>query len=151
MYKILEDRGKRKRPIMLNHFSSPDPKSQRELLWRSMSNVRQTTLPVRLSVRNTSCPLHISYTVFYHPTTKCGGYNGFDLSRPSVGRSVRPSPLSCPLYKSYTNWRTFNVVKSYHRNKIGRTDGQTDGHDGGRRVNILSPSVTTDSELTVLN
>jgi len=46
---------------------------------------------------------------------------------------------------------TFNGVKSYRGNKIGRTDGQTDGHDGGRRVNILSPSVTTDSELTVLN
>jgi len=25
------------------------------------------------------------------------------------------------------------------------TDGQTDGLDGGRRVNILSPSVPTDS------
>ena len=31
MYKILEDTGKRKRPIILNHFSSPDPKRQREL------------------------------------------------------------------------------------------------------------------------
>ena len=37
----------------------------------------------------------------------CGGSNGFALSRPSVRRSVRPSPLSCPLYKSYTNWRIF--------------------------------------------
>jgi len=25
-----------------NHFSLPDPKSQRELLWHSMSSVRQT-------------------------------------------------------------------------------------------------------------
>jgi len=32
---------------------------------------------------------------FYTPTTKCGGggYNGFALSRRSVGRSVRPSPI----------------------------------------------------------
>ena len=55
-----------------------------------------SAVPVRLSVRNTSCPLHISYTLFYHPTTKYVGYNGFGLSRPSVGRSVgrsvRPSP-----------------------------------------------------------
>jgi len=31
MYVQKEDRGKRKRPIILNHFSSPDPKRQREL------------------------------------------------------------------------------------------------------------------------
>jgi len=52
-----------------------------------------STVPVRLSVRNTSCLLHIFYTIFYHPTTKCGGYDGFALSRPSVGRSVGPSVL----------------------------------------------------------
>ena len=34
---------------------------------------------------------HIPF--FYHPTTKCGGYVGFALSRRSVGRSVRPSVL----------------------------------------------------------
>ena len=45
-----------------------------------------STVPVRLSVRNTSCPLHISYTLFYHV-----GYNRFALSRPSDGRSVGPS------------------------------------------------------------
>jgi len=47
-----------------------------------------------------------------------GGYNGFALSRPSVGRSVgpsvgrsfRPSPLSCPLYKSYTNRSIFSSL-----------------------------------------
>ena len=43
-----------------------------------------STMPVRLSVRNTSCPLHISYTLFYH----VGSYNGFALSCPSDGRSV---------------------------------------------------------------
>ena len=43
MYNILEDRGKRKWPIFLNHFNSPDPKSQRELLWRSMSSVRHNS------------------------------------------------------------------------------------------------------------
>jgi len=45
---------------------------------------------------------------------------------------------------------TFDGVKSYRRKEVGRTDGQPDRHDGGQRVNILSPSVTTDSELTVL-
>jgi len=44
------------------------------------------TVPVRLSVRNTSCPLYISYTLL-----SCGGYNGFALSRPSDGRSVSPT------------------------------------------------------------
>ena len=44
-----------------------------------------STVPVRLSVRNTSCPLHISYTLHV------GRYNGFALSRSSDGRSVRPS------------------------------------------------------------
>ena len=47
---------------------------------------------------------------------------------------------------------TLNGVKLYRRNKIELTDwltdGQTDGHNGGRRVNIMSPSVTTDNELS---
>ena len=45
-----------------------------------------STVPVRLSVCNTSCPF-ISPTHFYH----VGGYNGFALSRPSDGRSVGTS------------------------------------------------------------
>ena len=49
-----------------------------------------STVPVRLSVRNTSCPLHISYTLFY----QVGGYNGFALSRPSDGRSVGLSSVA---------------------------------------------------------
>ena len=47
------------------------------------------TVPVRLSARNTSCPLHIPYTLFY-----VGGYNGFALSRPSDGRLVGPSSVA---------------------------------------------------------
>ena len=46
------------------------------------------TVPVRLSVRNTSCPLHISYTLFYHV-----GVGAIMVAsvRPSDGRSVGPS------------------------------------------------------------
>jgi len=42
------------------------------------------------------------------------------------------------------------VLKVIAETKSDELTGQTDGHDGGRRVNILSPSVTADSELTVL-
>jgi len=55
-----------------------------------------STVPVRLSVRNTSCPLHISFTHFYH----VGGYNGFALSRPSDGRSVGRSVHLHYLFRS---------------------------------------------------
>jgi len=48
-----------------------------------------STVPVRLSVRNTSCPLHIFYTFL-----SCGGYNEFALSRPSDGRSVGRSSVA---------------------------------------------------------
>jgi len=47
---------------------------------------------------------------------------------------------------------TFNGDKFIAGTKSDKlTDRQTDGHDGGRKVNILSISVTTDSELKVLN
>ena len=65
-----------------------------------------STVSVRLSVRNTSCPLHISYTLFITPPQNAGAImDSLCRVRPSVGRSVRPSPLSCLLYKSYSNWR----------------------------------------------
>ena len=54
-----------------------------------------STVPVRLSVRNTSYLLY----PFFHPTTKWGGgYNEFALSRPSVRlhyrvRSINPKPI----------------------------------------------------------
>ena len=47
-----------------------------------------STVPVRFSVRNTSCPLHISYALLYHV-----GAIMYSLCRvrPTVGRSVRPA------------------------------------------------------------
>jgi len=77
-----------------------------------------STVPVRLSVRNTSCPLHISYTFL-----SFGGYNEFALSRPSDGRSVRPallafaqraprvlSILPCPRYMQYNVLVLWNIT-----------------------------------------
>ena len=47
------------------------------------------TVPVRISVRNTSSPLHISYTLFI-----MWGYKRFALSHPSDGRSVGTSSVA---------------------------------------------------------
>ena len=55
-----------------------------------------STVPARLSVRKTSCPLHISYTLFLSPHHKMWGLCWIrfvaSVGR-SVGRSVRPSVL----------------------------------------------------------
>jgi hypothetical protein len=74
----------------------------------------------------------------YTPTTKYGGcYNGFALSCQSVRWSViRPSPFSCPLYYSYTNWRIFfKLGSNVHLNKgmcrthFAHVSGQGQGHN----------------------
>jgi hypothetical protein len=149
-----------------------------------------------------------SAILYYTPTTKCGGggYNGFALSRQSVGRSVRPSVrlhfcvrsitpipiegfssnlaqmftstrgcaepmlpmcqlkvkvtiegqisnnqilhcMSCPLCKSYTNWRIFfKLCSNVHLNKgMCRTDvthvsAQGQGHNW--RSSIKQSNIT---------
>ena len=44
------------------------------------------------------------------------------------------------------------VLKVFAETKSDELNGHTHGHDGGgQRVDILPPSATTDSELTVLN
>ena len=58
---------------------------------------------------NQICEIQYVLLLYHHHKLLGGGYNGFALSRRSVGRSVRPSPLSCPLYKAYTNGRIFLV------------------------------------------
>jgi len=50
-----------------------------------------STVPVRLSVRNTSCPLHISYTLFF---IMWAIMDSLCRVRPTVGRSVRPALLA---------------------------------------------------------
>jgi hypothetical protein len=52
------------------------------------------------------------------PQNVCGGGGALMETLCRVGRSVRPSPFSCPLYKSYTNWRIFfKLGLNVHLNK----------------------------------
>ena len=74
------------------------------------------------------------------------GYNWFALSRPSVGRSVRPASLSCPLYKYYTNWRIFfklcwnvNYNKGIWKTHVAHVSVQ--GHNW--RSNIKQSNIKT--------
>ena len=53
-----------------------------------------STVPVRLSVRNSSCLLHIFFTLFITPPQNVWAMmDSLCRVRPSVGRSVRPSVL----------------------------------------------------------
>jgi len=133
-----------------------------------------STVPVRLSVRNTLCLLHIFYTLFITPPQNVRAMmDSLCRVRPSVGpsvllhyrvRSINPIPIdgfysnlaamltssrgcaepmlplcqlnvkvtiegqisnnqildimSCPLCKSYTNWKNlFNLGSNVHLNK----------------------------------
>jgi len=57
------------------------------------------------------------FFLYPHHKMSADGYNGFALSRPSVGLSVRLSPLSCRLYKFCTNRMIFFKLDSnFHPN-----------------------------------
>jgi len=88
-----------------------------------------------------------------YPTTKCGWGAIMDSLchvrpsvHPSVGRSVGPSPLSCLLYKSYTNWRIFFKLSwNVHLNKemckshVAHGSAQGQGHNW--RSNIKQSNI----------
>jgi hypothetical protein len=78
-------------------------------------------------------PCTTLYMCLLYPHHKIwGGYNGFALLHWSVG----PSPFSCPLYNSYTNWRIFfKLGSNVHLNKgmcrthIAHVSAQGQGHN----------------------
>ena len=87
-------------------------------------------------------------THYYTPPHNLGGggYNGSALSRPSVGRSIISSPLSCPLYKSYTVLRIFfelgwnvHLNKGMCRTHVAHVTAQGQGHNW--RSNIKQSNI----------
>jgi hypothetical protein len=78
-----------------------------------------------------------NHSNFYTPTTKCGEDIMDSLCH------VCPSPLSCPLYKSYTNWRIFFKLGSdVHLNKrMCRTHVSAQGQGHNWRSNIKQSNI----------
>jgi len=83
---------------------------------------------------------HLLNDVLPPPQNVGGGYNGFALSPPSVRPSVRPSLLSCPLYKSYTiegfsqTWLKCSPNKRMCRTHVAHVSAQGQGHNWGQNI-----------------